>query len=144
MPVNFKAEKNGTYTLSVEAENVEMNYLHLIDNLTGADIDLLQTPSYTFNGKTTDYASRFRLVFSANNVNDNQEGNTNFAYINGEEIVILNAEANATLQVVDLTGRIVSSTNVAHSVSTAGMVPGVYVLRLINGTDVKVQKIVVE
>lgn len=144
LPINFKAEKNGSYTLSFEAENVEMNYLHLIDNLTGADIDLLQTPSYTFNGKTTDYASRFRLVFSANNVNDNQEGNTNFAYINGEEIVILNAEANATLQVVDLTGRIVSSTNVAHSVSTAGMVPGVYVLRLINGTDVKVQKIVVD
>jgi hypothetical protein len=32
--------------------------------MTGADIDLLQTPSYTFEAKTSDHASRFRLVFS--------------------------------------------------------------------------------
>ena len=63
MPVNFKASKNGNYTISVNAENTEMNYMHLIDNLTGADIDLLATPSYSFEAKTTDYASRFRLVF---------------------------------------------------------------------------------
>jgi hypothetical protein len=41
-----------------------LDYLHLIDNLTGADVDLLQMPEYTFTAKTTDYASRFRLVFS--------------------------------------------------------------------------------
>ena len=63
-PVNFKAAKNGTYTLTVNVENMEFDYLHLIDNLTGADVDLLQTPQYAFTAKTTDYASRFRLVFS--------------------------------------------------------------------------------
>jgi hypothetical protein len=31
-----------------------------------------------------------------------------------------------------------------HAVSTSGMVPGVYVLRLINGDNVKTQKIVIE
>ena len=41
MLVNFKAEENGTYTISVDVDNVEMDYLHLIDNLTGDDIDLL-------------------------------------------------------------------------------------------------------
>jgi len=30
-----------------------------------------------------------------------------------------------------------------HTVSTNGMTPGIYVLRLINGNDVKVQKVVV-
>jgi hypothetical protein len=40
-----------------------MRYLHLIDSLTGADVDLLTEPSYTFDAKTTDDASRFRLVF---------------------------------------------------------------------------------
>ncbi len=63
-PINFKAAKNGTYTLTVNVENMEFDYLHLIDNLTGADVDLLQTPQYAFTAKTTDYASRFRLVFS--------------------------------------------------------------------------------
>jgi hypothetical protein len=61
MPVNFKPETNGTYTLSVNAESME--YLHLIDNLTGADIDLIQTPSYSFEASVSDNAARFTLVF---------------------------------------------------------------------------------
>ena len=63
VPVNFKAKKNGAYTISVNPEEVEMAYLHLIDNLTGNDIDLLQTMSYSFEARTDDYASRFKLVF---------------------------------------------------------------------------------
>lgn len=143
MPVNFKAAQNGTYTLSIEAENVEMDYMHLIDNMTGADVDLLQTPSYSFTSKTTDYASRFRLVFSANSVNDDSTNSETFAFINGEEIVITNAEADATLQVVDMTGRILVNTKGANRLSTAGMTPGVYVIRMVNGEKVKTQKIVV-
>ena len=61
MPVNFKPETNGTYTFSVNAESME--YLHLIDNLTGADIDLLQTSSYSFEASVSDNAARFTLVF---------------------------------------------------------------------------------
>jgi hypothetical protein len=69
LPVNFIAAENGTYTLTVsESLNSKfliLNYLHLIDNLTGADIDLLQMPTYTFEAKTDDNPSRFRLVFQA-------------------------------------------------------------------------------
>jgi uncharacterized repeat protein (TIGR02543 family) len=69
IPVNIEVNENGEYTLTVsESLNSKfsiINYLHLIDNLTGADIDLLASPSYTFTAKTTDYASRFKLVFSA-------------------------------------------------------------------------------
>ena len=72
MPLNFKANANGEYTITVNPENVEMGYLHLIDNMTGADIDLLQTPEYTFNAKTTDYESRFRLVFVCGDANDDK------------------------------------------------------------------------
>jgi hypothetical protein len=64
LPLNFKAETDGTYTLSFNAEEVSFSYLHLIDNLTGADVDLLASPTYTFTAKTTDYESRFKLVFS--------------------------------------------------------------------------------
>jgi hypothetical protein len=64
IPLSFKAEKNGNYTLSFTHENVSLSYLHLIDNLTGADVDLLQSTSYSFNAKTTDYANRFKLVFT--------------------------------------------------------------------------------
>ena len=64
LPVNFKAAKNGTYTLTANIENVEITYLHLIDNLTGTDVDLLATPTYTFTATSHDHASRFRLVFN--------------------------------------------------------------------------------
>ena len=64
MPLNFKAEKSSTYTLNFNAEGVNFAYLHLIDNLTGEDIDLLDTPSYTFEAKSTDNESRFKLVFT--------------------------------------------------------------------------------
>ena len=142
MPVSFKAENNGSYTISVNAENVEMNYLHLIDNLTGTDIDLLVNPSYSFEAKTTDYASRFRLVFNANTVNEN--GNETFAYFNGSEWVISNM-GEATLQVVDMLGRVISAETVSGNatMNTSSLSAGIYTIRLINGNDVKVQKIVV-
>ncbi len=138
MPINFKAAQNGTYTLSFEVENLEMDQLTLIDNLTGADIDLLATPSYTFEAKTTDYASRFRLVFSSTGIEENE--NANFAYYNGSEWVI-NATDNATVEVIDMMGRVVlSGTN---TIATNDMQAGVYVIRLVDGNNVKTQKIVV-
>ena len=134
MPVSFKANKNGQYTITVNAEGVEMNYLHLIDNMTGADVDLLQTPSYSFEAKTTDYESRFRLVFSNESASE-----ANFAYFNGSEWVV---NGNGTLQVIDVMGRILSSQNVDGSVNV-NAAPGVYMIRLINGDNVKTQKVVV-
>ena len=143
LPVNFKADKNGAYTLSIRPENVEMDYLHLIDNLTGTEVDLLATPSYTFNAKKTDYASRFRLVFSTTGVEENgTEANANFAYFNGSEWVV-NASDNATLEVIDMMGRTVLCKDVARNVSTNGWAQGVYVIRLTDNNSVKTQKIVV-
>jgi surface protein len=142
MPINFKVKQDGTYTLTVNPEGVEMAYLHLIDNMTGADIDLLQTPSYTFTGKTTDYESRFRLVFVCRDANDENDGdNEAFAFISNGNIIV---NGEGMLQVIDVTGRVVSSGDAMNRVSTGGFVPGVYVLRLINGDDVKTQKMFIE
>ena len=140
MPVNFKAETNGSYTMSFGSENVTFSYLHLIDNLTGADVDLLATPSYTFDATTTDYASRFRLVFATG---DNNDGDS-FAFFSNGSFVVSN-EGEATLQVVDVMGRILKSENISGSASVkVDATSGVYMLRLVNGNDVKVQKVVVE
>ena len=138
MPVNFKAEKNGTYSLVLGSENVSFSYLHLIDNLTGADVDLLAHPGYTFEASTTDYASRFRLVFATGSSNDDS-----FAFFSNGSLIISN-DGEATVQVIDLNGRVLSSESIngSASVSVKGAA-GVYMVRLINGDDVKVQKIVV-
>ena len=141
MPVNFVAHEDGTYTLTVKAtlnaQPSTFSYLHLIDNIAGVDVDLLANPSYTFNAKNDDYASRFRLVFSSNSMNENDI----FAFISNDQLIVNGA---GTLQVIDMMGRIISThqVNGTQSVNTAALASGVYVLQLVNGTNVKTQKIV--
>ena len=136
MPVSFKAESNGTYSLTLSSENTEFSYLHLIDNLTGADQDLLANPSYSFSANTTDYASRFRLVFATANDEDN------FAFFSNGSLFV-NNEGNATLQIVDVTGRIIKCESINGCASVNfDAAPGVYMVRLLNGDNMKVQKVV--
>ena len=143
MPLNFKANENGTYTITVNPENVELAYLHLIDNLTGADVDLLQTPSYTFTAKTTDYASRFRLVFSSNCENTDGD-DAPFAFISNGNIIV---NGTGTLQAFDVLGRQIFTKELStanYQLPTVNFPSGVYVLRLIDGDNVKTQKMVIE
>ena len=148
MPLHFDAAQNGTYSLNVNVEGMEMAYLHLIDNMTGEDVDLLAqnggdampcVSTYTFTGKPSDYASRFRLVFETGS---SAEGDS-FAFIDAAGNIVINGEG--TLQIVDVMGRVVVSVG-GHTrcVPTTGIPAGVYVLRLIDGNDVMTQKIVVE
>ncbi len=136
VPLCFKASENGTYTLAIDAENVEMNYLHFIDNLTGIDTDLLAVPNYTFVANTTDYANRFHLVFSAEAI---------FVYFNGSDWVVSN-EGNATLQLIDMKGCIIKETPIDGNTTLGvdNLTPGVYVIRLISNGEVKTQKVSVK
>ena len=146
LPLNFKAENNGRYTLSVDIEKVSFDYLHLIDNMTGADVDLLATPTYTFDARTTDYASRFRLVFAATGIEENgaSTGSATFAYYNGSEWNIAN-NGEATLQVIDIMGRVLSSQVINGNTSiNLNQSAGVYMLRLVDGNSVRTQKVIVK
>ena len=137
MPVNFKAEANGTYTIGFNTDNVEFGYLHLIDNITGNDVDLLATPSYSFDATTSDYASRFRLVFAT-------ACSDNFAFLSNGEIVLNGVDGNASVQLFDVTGRMVCQSNGNARIATSNMAAGVYMVQLVNGENVKTQKIVVK
>jgi hypothetical protein len=138
--VNFKAAQEGSYTLCVNPADVSMEYLRLIDNLTGTETDLLTTSAYTFKARPTDYASRFRLVFKAKESNVGDD----FAYFNGNEWVIEH-NGEAVVQLVDLTGRMVNTVQLKDKASVCFDQPtGVYVLRLINAKDTKTQKIIIK
>ncbi len=139
VPINFKATENGNYTITVNPEGVNLAYLHLIDNMTGMDVDLLQTPYYTFTAKTNDYESRFKLVFATDDEDGTLTDTGTFAFNSNGNWIISN-EGEATLQVIDITGRILSSETISGSVSKAiDVAPGVYILKL----NDKVQKIVI-
>lgn len=124
-PISFKAATDGTYTLTVSSPPTShlspLTYLHLIDNLTGADIDLLQTPNYSFNALADDYESRFKLVFSESEVNDPGE----------DEFDI----TDDSLEILDVTGRVV-----ATDLNTK-LTPGVYILK--NANNNKTKKIII-
>ena len=138
IPINFKAEKTGNYTISFNNKNIDFDYLHLIDKLTGANIDLLIESSYSFIASVRDPEARFQLVFNSSNSNPD---NDIFAYQNGNEIIV-NGEGE--LQIFDVMGRFVMSRTINGdaSINTAAFNTGVYVFRIV-GTEVKTQKIVV-
>ena len=151
-PLKFKAQENGNYTLHFEIDKPNLGYLHLIDNMTGTNIDLLTTPNYNFSANADDYASRFKLVFDPHYGIEEDGPSTNsgtFAYYADGCIIINDAEMchGASLQLVDMTGRTVWSETInnrdgVHTVST--MSPGIYVLRLNDGNTIRTQKLVIE
>ena len=144
LPLCFKTQHNGEYTVTVDLDHVGMSYLHLIDNLTGANIDLLEEPSYTFTARNDDYASRFKLVFTAiDNEDDNENRNEDFAFISNGEIFV---NGDGIVQVVDMMGHVLVNREI-HSdfrLPTSDFSSGVYVLRLINGESARTQKIVIK
>ena len=137
-PVCFKAVRMGSYTITVDIENLDIDYLHLIDNFTGKDIDLLIEPQYNFVGASDDSENRFMLVFdkSANDTNSEV-----FAYQNGNEIIV---SGNGTLQIFDVMGRMVATQPINGVVTmyTSSLQTGVYIFRLL-GESPRTQKIVV-
>lgn len=141
--LNYQPKQGGQHELNVTLDGMDLDYLHLIDHLTGADIDLLATPSYTFHSNMTDFASRFKLVFSAKEDNPNDLDN-DFAFISNGQLIIL---GEGTLQVFDALGRQLSSKELStphSSLPTPNFPTGVYVLRLTTETGVKTQKIVID
>lgn len=139
MPVCFKANKLGSYTITIEAKDIKAEYLHLIDNFTHEDIDLLLEPSYTFVASDGDNASRFTLVFRIAGYEGYTADNDFFAYQNGNDIIV---NGNGELQVFDVMGRTVMNTVVSYGESVKMPANGVYIFRLI-GDTLRTQKIVV-
>ena len=135
MPLNFKAETTGTYTLSFKLSEANVGYLHLFDKATGEDIDLLIDHEYSFVGSPRDNEDRFIIRFSEVAANDI------FVYQNGDQLIV-NGEGQ--LQVFDVMGRYVAAYDVNGnmSISASQFSNAVYVFRMV-GTDVKTQKIVV-
>jgi len=101
----------------------------------------LENPNYTFDAKTTDFASRFKLVYSVNGYEDNLE---NFAYCSGNTLKI-NSQGDAMIQVIDILGHVISSETISGSCDKElNLCPGVYVLRMVSNNGVKTQKIVLQ
>ena len=148
VPVRFRPSEDGTYTITWTMENGQFNYVHLIDNITGADVDCLTATEYKFEGNKDDYLSRFKLVFDCVGVEENEdpdpEGLKPFAFQFGEELVV---NGNGYVEMFDVTGRRLMTGRANGGQSSFGIpkvAAGVYVLRLTDNGKSRVQKIVIE
>lgn len=133
-PMSFSGQ--GSYTLTVSGNTDITGYLHLVDRLTGRDIDLLSTPSYSFTGSPV--SDRFTVKLRP----DANEGSSTsrFAIFDGNSLVI---SGEGTLEVYDVMGRRLMSAEVTGSeyrIPGSDLHTGVYVLRM-NGNS---QKIVIK
>lgn len=142
VPFSFEAKTMGTYTISVKAQNCEFSTMTLVDRFTGVETNLL-FEDYSFVAKSSDNSDRFILKLSRGTTDLEEE---HFAYINNNGLIINNASGNATLQIFDVMGRPVSSHNVSGNANIAmeSLTNGVYILRLIDDNNVRIQKVVID
>lgn len=130
VPLHFKAQETGRYTIGFNFENVKGVRIQLIDKLENNIIDLKAIDSYTFMGSSADSRDRFTLVFTQ------VETGSIFAYQEGNDIIV---SGEGELQVFDVLGRMVATQQINGVQTITAPQMGVYILRL-NG---KTQKIVI-
>ena len=133
VPLNFKTNETGRYTIGFNFENVKGVRIQLIDKIEDRIIDLNKDVSgnvstYTFMGSTIDRSDRFTLVFTQ------VETDGVFAYQSGNDIIV---SGDGELQVFDVMGRMVMNQYI-NGVQTVEKPEqtGVYIFRL-NGMTQK-------
>lgn len=132
--LRFHAATTARYTMKIKASG-DFSCLHLIDRITGEDVDLLVEDEYSFIGTPSDNESRFIVKFRCSSTSNVDEDI--FAYQSGNEIVV---EGDGELQIFDLMGRIVMQRCVKGIETITQPSNGVYIFKL----NAKTQKIVVK
>ena len=149
VPIRFEASEDATFTLTWDIENGSIPYVHLIDNITGIDINCLTDTVYRFTSTTNDYKSRFKLVFQYTGINepddnDDENGAQTFAFFMGHELVV---NGDGFLQLFDVNGRLLGSHDLVgqqNTVRLPNLAAGVYMLRLTNREGTQTQKIIIQ
>ena len=140
VPLSFEAQKMGNYTISVEAEG-EYDNIILVDRLTGIETNML-FEDYNFTTTTSKKENADRFIVRFSKKSDAKVETDRFAYQSGEELII---EAEGTVQMFDVMGRMVYSNDVEgqRRVNVGHLNKAAYILRLVNGNGVKVQKVII-
>ena len=136
--------EDDVFTIKWNTANGDFHELYLFDNLTGVQYDMIANESYTFEGHKEDYKSRFYITFSVTDVEEHEEEiSDSFVFYDGSEWVVT---GDGDLEFIDLQGRILWRTHVSGQsrVGSPNVAAGVYLFRLINSKDVKVQKVIIQ
>ena len=135
--VRFAAKQMGSYTINAIPEG-NFSSVILVDRMTGIETNLLME-GYTFTATSKDAYDRFVVRFDADNANNGD----NFVYQSGDDLII---DGAGSVQIIDVMGRIVYSSDVEscnNRINVSGLKKAAYMVRSVNGNEVKTQKIVV-
>lgn len=138
IPLYFDAKEMGFYNITAET-NGKFNNVYLYDRQTGETVDILNN-EYSFSATEDANPGRFVLRFSKT---DNESVSDNFVYQSGEDLYV---NAEGTIQIVDMMGRVVYSNDVEGSnsvINVSNLNKATYIVRNINENQVRIQKIVI-
>jgi hypothetical protein len=143
VPLWFEAKEDDIFKMKWNTANGDFSTLYLIDNLTGVQYDMLANDTYIFEGHKDDYYSRFYIVFNVTGVEEELEGDDNFAFFDGSEWIVT---GEGELDLIDLQGRVLWHDRLSggqRRMSFPILAKSMYLLRLVNSHETKVQKIIV-
>ena len=143
IPLWFDPHEDDIYTIKWNTANAIFHSMYLIDNIAGVQYDMLLNDSYTFEGHTEDYPSRFYIVFSLTDIEENVDiTHQPFAFFDGTQWMVT---GDGDLQFIDLLGRILAEKHVSGQtrISLPEVACGTYLFRLTNNQETKIQKIII-
>ena len=136
--LSFNANQMGNYTISIEP-NGKFQTVTLVDRFTGIETNML-VEDYHFTAMSNVNTNRF-IVRMVNG--QETTDNSHFVYQSGEDLII---DAEGTVQIIDVMGRVLVSDEVESTnnrINVSGFQNGTYMVRVINGSEVKVEKVVI-
>ena len=142
VPLWFEAKEDDIFNIKWNTANGDFHSMYLIDNIAGVQYDMIRNNSYTFEGHKGDYPSRFLIVFNVTDVEENIELNS-FVFFDGSQWMVT---GEGQLEFIDLNGQVLWVKNVdggQSRVTVPEVASGMYLFRLTNGKETKVQKVIV-
>ena len=133
----FDAKEMGNYNISIEP-NGKFQNVTLVDRKTGAETNML-LDSYSFTATANENPDRFFIRLD----NGQSAIDGNFVYQSGDELIV---EAEGTIQIIDVMGRMVYNNDVESSnnrINVSNLKGATYIVRNISENVVRTQKIVI-
>jgi len=137
IPLGMKASSTGNYTLSIEEEFINPNYLIKLEDTETSTITDLKQSDYTFSVTTTaENNSRFIVHYEYDNslsVEETIAGTDLKVYFNNNELNILSNrdEQLSIIQIYSLDGKLIQTNSYKPSLNVENLSSGAYLI-LIN------------
>ncbi len=146
IPLTFVRNYSTDFTLRAEGTETISADIYLNDLKTGTSQNLRLNPVYSFSSSDNDSPNRFKITFGAVGIDETDNQNTLQAYVNGNRLFIMNTYGNASVQLFDLQGRLVQSSQLngeGLQSQPLNLPAGVYIVSVQNEKSVKSVKIVI-